>query len=80
VLVSNLDCFRDFIHDGETGFVFDHRARPIAETLCEKIDNVISDQTSLARVAAAGYEKSAEYSTGRVAEQFLKDFDAVIRN
>jgi glycosyltransferase involved in cell wall biosynthesis len=80
VLVSNLDCFRDFIHDGETGFVFDHRAQPIAETLCDKIDNVISDQTSLARVAAAGYEKSAEYSTGRVAEQFLKDFDAVIRN
>jgi len=80
VLVSNLGCFRDFIRDGETGFVFDHRAQPIAETLCHKIDNVISDQTSLARVAAAGYEKSAEYSTGRVAEQFLKDFDAVIRN
>ena len=80
VLVSNLNCFRDFIHDRETGFVFDHRAQPIAEILCDKIDNVISDQTSLARVAAAGYGKSAEYSTGRVAEQFMKDFDAVIRN
>lgn len=80
VLVSNLDCFRDFIRDGETGFVFDHRAQPIAETLRDKIDNVISDETLLARVAAAGYEKSAEYSTGRVAEQFLKDFDSVVRN
>ncbi|MEY2542634.1 MAG: hypothetical protein QOE81_95 [Verrucomicrobiota bacterium] len=80
VLVSNLDCFRDFIRDGETGFIFDRRHEPIAETLRDKIDNVISDETLLARVAAAGYEKSAEYSTGRVAEQFLKDFDSVIRN
>jgi glycosyltransferase involved in cell wall biosynthesis len=80
VLVSNLDCFRDFIRDGESGFIFDHCHQPIAETLRDKIDSVISDETLLARVAAAGYEKSAEYSTGRVAEQFLKDFDSVIRN
>jgi glycosyltransferase involved in cell wall biosynthesis len=80
VLVSNLACFRDFIDDGGTGFIFDYREEPVAETLRDKIDNVISDETLLARVAAAGYEKSAEYSTGRVAEQFLKDFDSVIHN
>ena len=80
VLVSNLDCFQDFIRDNETGFVFDHRAQPLATTLRDKIDNVISDETLLARVAAAGYEKSAEYSPGRVADKFLKDFDSVIRN
>ncbi|MEY2600811.1 MAG: hypothetical protein QOJ36_130 [Verrucomicrobiota bacterium] len=80
VLVSNLDCFRDFIRDGETGFIFDHRAHPIAETLRDKIDNIISDETLLVRAAAAGYEKSVEYSPERVAEQFLKDFDSVIRN
>ena len=80
VLVSNLDCFRDFIRDGETGFVFDHQTQPIVEALRDRIDNVISDETLLARVAAAGYEKSAGYSTGRVAEQFLKDFGSVVRN
>ena len=80
VLVSNLDCFRDFIRDGETGFIFDHRTQPIAQTLRDKIDNVIHNETLLARVAAAGYEKSTEYSPERVADQFLKDFDSVIRN
>jgi glycosyltransferase involved in cell wall biosynthesis len=80
VLVSNLDCFRDFVRDGETGFIFDHRAQSIAETLRDKIDNVIHNETLLARVAAAGYEKSAEYSAERVADQFLKDFDSMIRN
>src|SRR5256714_390393 len=29
VLVSNLDCFGDFIREGETGFIFDHRAQPV---------------------------------------------------
>src|SRR5438105_1195139 len=79
VLVSDLDCFHDFIRDKETGFIFDHRAQPVAETLRAKIDNIVADETSLARVAVAGYEKSAEYSPERVAEQFLKDFDSVIR-
>ena len=80
VLVSNLDCFHDFIRDHETGFFFDHRAEPIVETLRDKIDKIISNETLLAQVAAAGYEKSAEYSAERVADQFLKDFDSVIRN
>src|SRR5438067_6902194 len=79
VLVSDLDCFHDFIRDKETGFIFDHRAQPVAETLRAKIDNIIADETALARVAAAGYEKSAEYSPERVAGQFLKDFESVIR-
>src|SRR5207245_11542682 len=60
VLVSNLDCFRDFIRDNETGFMFDHRKQPASQTLRDKIDNVIRNETLLARVAAAGYEKSAE--------------------
>ena len=80
VLVSNLACFRDFIRDNETGFIFDHRADSTGEMLRAKIDNIISDETLLARVAAAGYEKSADYSPERVADEFLKDFDSVIRH
>ena len=80
VLVSNLACFRDFIRDNETGFIFDHRADSACEMLRAKIDNVISNETLLARVAAAGYEKSTGYSPERVADEFLKDFDSVIRH
>jgi glycosyltransferase involved in cell wall biosynthesis len=80
VLVSNLDCFHDFIRDNVTGFVFDHRTQSISEALRDKIDNVIGNETLLARVAAAGYEKSTDYSPERVADQFLKDFDSLIHN
>src|SRR5207302_311350 len=79
VIVSNLACFHDFIRDNETGFIFDHRAGEKAETLRDKIDNVISNETLLAGVAAAGYEKSKEYAPERVADQFLKDFESLIR-
>jgi glycosyltransferase involved in cell wall biosynthesis len=80
VLVSNLDCFHDFIRDGETGFIFDHRGAKPADALGEKIEQAIVDQALLARVAEAGYDKAAQYSIVRVADQFLADFDSVIRS
>jgi glycosyltransferase involved in cell wall biosynthesis len=79
VLVSNLDCFRDFISDHETGFIFDHRAADPVEALEEKMANIIADPTLLSRVAEASYRKSAEYSLARVADQFLEDFNSLIR-
>ncbi len=80
VLVSNLDCFHDFIREGETGFIFDHRAANPADALHEKIENALADETLLARVAEAGYRKSAEYSLSHVADQFLNDFNSLVRN
>jgi glycosyltransferase involved in cell wall biosynthesis len=79
VLVSNLDCFRDFIRESETGFVFDHRAANPADALREKIENALADETLLARIAEAGYRKSAEYSLTCVADQFLNDFNSVVK-
>jgi glycosyltransferase involved in cell wall biosynthesis len=73
-LVSDLACFRDFISDGETGFVFKHRAALPAEALREKLARITGDPALLATVAEAAYRKAAEYSVSRVADQFLKDF------
>ena len=80
VIVSNLDCFRDFVQERETGFIFDHHAKSASEALREKIANVIVDETLLDSVAEAGYRKSAEYSVPRVADQFLNDFNSLISN
>jgi glycosyltransferase involved in cell wall biosynthesis len=77
VIVSNLDCFQDFIRDGETGFVFDHRVESPVKALREKIEKAIADPALLANVADAGYRKSAEYSVSHVADQFLHDFSSL---
>ena len=80
VFVSDLACFHDFIRNGETGFIFNHRSANPAESLRAKIENVIVDPTLLSTVADAGYRKSAEYSLASVADQFLEDFNSLIPN
>src|SRR5437660_416759 len=80
VVVSNLDCFHDFIREGETGFIFNHRVANAADALRKKIENAMVDETLLARVAEAGYRKSAQYSLSHVADQFLDDFNSLVRN
>ena len=74
VLVSGLACFRDFIEDGLTGFVFGHRAPDPVRALREKITQLLSDEPLLSSVGEAGWRKSSEYSLERVARQFLDDF------
>src|SRR4051794_5864143 len=80
VLVSNLECFRDFVEDGVTGFVFDHRLTDPVQSLTTQLGRLVADETMLARVAAAGYEKSTEYSLARVADRFLEDFEKVMES
>jgi glycosyltransferase involved in cell wall biosynthesis len=80
VLVSKLDCFGDFIRDGETGFVFDHRSKNPVESLGKKLEAMVRDEAVLARVAEAGHRKSSEYSLPRVADCFIADFSSLIHN
>lgn len=79
VLVSDLRCFRDFVHDEATGFVFDHRAADPARTLREKIAQILEDEASLKRIAETGRQASDEYSLARIAGQFLADFASLRR-
>jgi glycosyltransferase involved in cell wall biosynthesis len=74
VLVSALACFRDFIEDGVTGFVFDHRQPDPVKSLSGKLEEILEDDGLQARVGEAGWRKSAEYALPRVADQFLDDF------
>ena len=73
-IVSNLDCFRDFIKEGETGYFFDHRSsQPIfnlRETLLRALENW--DQTQLMAKEAA--EKAKGYSYSAIADAYLADF------
>jgi glycosyltransferase involved in cell wall biosynthesis len=78
VIVSNLNCFNDFIREGETGFVFNHRSNNPAQALRDKIEKVIVDPMLLARVSEAGYRKSADYSLDHIADQFLHDFSSLV--
>ena len=78
VLVSKLECFADFVRDGETGFVFDHRGTDPVDSLRRKMETIVADDPLLARIAGAGHNKSAEYSLERVADLFIADFNSLV--
>lgn len=80
VLVSNLECFGDFIRDDETGFVFDHRSTNPAESLRQRMEDVLGNDSRLAQVAESGHRKSTEYSLSKVADLFIADFSSLIHN
>ncbi|WP_218081016.1 glycosyltransferase family 4 protein [Anthocerotibacter panamensis] len=70
-LVSNLDCFKDFLKDGVTGFVFPSSQEA---ALGQKLQELLQDPQRLARVGKQGYELAQHYTLERVAEQYLADF------
>ncbi len=78
VLVSDLDCFKDFVRQDETGFVFDRRAANPTAALGQKMQQLVADESLLERVADNGYRRSSDYSVSRVADSFLTDFQSVL--
>lgn len=78
VVVSQLACFRDFVCDGETGFVFDHRAPAPAQALQEKLAQVVASEASLAAVAEAGRRRAGDYQLAAIACRFLNDFASLL--
>ncbi len=78
VLVSDLNCFRDFILPNETGFVFEQDAPDPADSLVVAFRDALSDPIRLERIARAGQLKSEEFSRARVADKFLIDFERLI--
>lgn len=78
-LVSNLKCFKDFIKDGQTGFVFDHQSQDPIKTLTEKLQTLMSSHKQLEDIGHNGYKKSLEYTLPCIADLYLADFTTLIQ-
>jgi glycosyltransferase involved in cell wall biosynthesis len=77
-VVSSLDCFRDFIIDGETGLFFDHRAADAPARLAAQLESLLSSPDRARRLGAAAVAKAAEFSMRNVAARFLSDFGELL--
>ncbi len=78
-LVSSLDCFKEFVTDGQTGFYFDHRRKDAVQALAEKLAEVINSPERLSAVATAAFGSAQDFSVGKVAERFLADFESLVK-
>jgi glycosyltransferase involved in cell wall biosynthesis len=77
-LVSALGCFEDFIRDGYSGFVFDHRSPVPAETLCSRLKEILADEKRLLAAAVRAYESATDFALPKVADSFVQDFFAIV--
>jgi glycosyltransferase involved in cell wall biosynthesis len=77
-IVSNLDCFRDFIEPDKSGIIFEHRAPEIKQELTTKIKNLMNTPDKISELAQKAYLKSKEFSLEKVGNQYLSDFKELI--
>jgi glycosyltransferase involved in cell wall biosynthesis len=78
-LVSGLACFEDYVENGVTGFVFDHRAPNPVKSLAESLA-VITQTTmdELAKMGEAARERMARFAVEPVANRYLADFATLL--
>lgn len=77
-LVSNLQCFTEFIEKDVNGFVFDHKKPHPVDELAAQMNLAISDQGRLNEVAARAYATTHSYQLEEIARRYIEDFENVI--
>jgi glycosyltransferase involved in cell wall biosynthesis len=77
-VVSALGCFRDFVRPGENALVFDHRAADATERLAGALRSVLDDPAQARRLGQAARSTAEGYSLDRVAEDYLRLFEATL--
>ena len=77
-LVSDLDCFKDFVQAGGNGFVFNHRSAEPARTLADALQRLMGDEERLAAASVRAHATAMEFAPGRVAELYLQDFETLL--
>jgi glycosyltransferase involved in cell wall biosynthesis len=73
-IVSSLSCFSDFIEEGKTGYLFDHRAPDPEVTLANVLRSALNGSAKHIRMGLAAHKKSLEFSFESVADAFLAAF------
>jgi glycosyltransferase involved in cell wall biosynthesis len=77
-VVSALECFSDYITDGNSGFVFSHNSDDPASSLAQKLLEITSEASDLVCVAENACRTASRFALPFVAEMFLNDFKAIL--
>jgi glycosyltransferase involved in cell wall biosynthesis len=78
-IVSDLACFRDYIQDGVTGLVFDHRVAHPEAALAATLNGALrKSEAELQQIGAAARAKAEEFAVGPVAQCYLADFESLL--
>jgi glycosyltransferase involved in cell wall biosynthesis len=70
-IVSGLDCFKDFVQDGENGLVFDHHVETAVADLAKLIQRLIAEPDLYQRLSDQGALSAKKFSAEAISEQYL---------
>ncbi len=77
-LVSDLECFRDYLTPDVNGFVFDHRGEGGALRLAVRLLELTDAPETLQAVATQGIITARTFAAETVSRAYLNDFDRVL--
>lgn len=78
-IVSDLTCFRDFIKENQNGLVFDHRSKSAIDQLAGHITHLQTNRSLREELALNAIHVRESHSTGRIADQFLHEFEQMLK-
>lgn len=74
-IVSDLECFKDFIFHNRNGLCFDHRSKQNVEILSEYLNVLINKPELIKSLAKKGLNVKETHSNEVLATKFLKEFE-----
>lgn len=77
-VVSDLDCFKDFIGDGENGRIFNHRGPDGPLRLGRILVELASDPAQRLGMAEQALRVRESHAPARIAQMFLDDFESAL--
>jgi len=77
-IVSDLDCFRDFVTHGTNGMVFDHRGKDAPSRLAELISQLAGSPVLLKELALKALDVRRTHSPRHVSGLFLDAFAQMV--
>jgi glycosyltransferase involved in cell wall biosynthesis len=78
-IVSDLQCFRDFIVPNRSGWIFNHRTSNQVAALEVTLDLAIRDTAQRMAVANCALFTAQQYTYATISEQYLADFTTLLR-
>lgn len=78
VIVSNLDCFKDFITDGENALVFNHKDSKVEENLAYKIKELIESTKLFNKLSVEGARSAQKFSIEEISKLYYSKFEELL--
>ena len=78
IIVSQLECFKDFVKNGENALSFNHRNRDPASALSAKLDAALQNWDQTKRLGDIARVTAKRYAIDRVAGEFLAEFEQIL--